>query len=200
MLCFLSILLLLASCNFSNEDKVKALIKEEIKKTLFLPDSYEAVETKVDSAFTPYDSPEFIEEAAMLAQYAVDINEVQEDIKNAKSSMAIWSGNYMTTFSRNEYQEAKSKHRQSVAKEQAIKKKAQKITNQIRKKLKEAPAFIGYKAMHTYRAKNNAGQVLMGYALFIFDKEMKNVIAQYDMESKEYVASQAIKSEIEEEQ
>lgn len=86
----LFILSLLTSCNLSNKDKADALIKEEIKKTLFLPDSYEAVETKVDSAFTPYDSPEFIEEAAMLAQYAVDINEVQEDIKNAKSSMAIY--------------------------------------------------------------------------------------------------------------
>lgn len=54
------LLVLLVSCS-SNEDKANRLIKKEMKKTLFIADSYEPVETQLDSAFAPFDNPELFE-------------------------------------------------------------------------------------------------------------------------------------------
>ena len=50
---------LLSSCNNSPTDKANVLIKDDMRKSLIITDSYEPVETKVDSAFAPFDEPEF---------------------------------------------------------------------------------------------------------------------------------------------
>ena len=44
---------LFASCSKSLEDKANTLIEEDIKKTLYHPETYDPAETQVDSAFTP---------------------------------------------------------------------------------------------------------------------------------------------------
>ncbi|WP_315578846.1 hypothetical protein [Hoylesella oralis] len=108
-------MLLLVSCNFTNEDKARSLIKESMKKTLLIADSYEAVETKLDSAFTPYDSSEFFENVVALAQCGMETDKAQKDANRAKSSMAIWSGSYMDAFSRNQYREYKYKYEKSYS-------------------------------------------------------------------------------------
>ena len=182
-------MLLLVSCNFTNEDKARSLIKESMKKTLLIADSYEAVETKLDSAFTPYDSSEFFENVIALAQCGMETDKAQKDANRAKSSMAIWSRSYMDAFSRNQYREYKYKYEKAIAEEETATENMQKIVDKIRKMLQDPSIFIGYKAVHTYRAKNNAGQVLMGHALFLFDKELIKIIAQYDMDSEEYILS-----------
>jgi hypothetical protein len=78
-----------------------------LKKSLYKPETYKPVETKVDSAFAPYDDPAFFEELAELGKMNSEYEDLEEKAKRAKSSMAIWSGPYQTAFGRNEYQEAK---------------------------------------------------------------------------------------------
>ena len=58
--------LVLVACSQSQEKKAEALIKESLKKSLYKPETYKPVETKVDSAFAPYDDPAFFEELAEL--------------------------------------------------------------------------------------------------------------------------------------
>lgn len=59
LLFLLSAMLLLVSCGQSKEAKIERLVKESIQSTLYIPDSYEAVKTQVDSAFTPFGDPIF---------------------------------------------------------------------------------------------------------------------------------------------
>ena len=51
--------MVMVSCSKSKEQKAEALVKESVKKVLFKPETYKPVETKVDSAFAPYDDPGF---------------------------------------------------------------------------------------------------------------------------------------------
>ena len=55
---------IVVACGQSQEQKAETLIKENLKKSLYKPESYKPVETKVDSAFAPYDDPAFFEELA----------------------------------------------------------------------------------------------------------------------------------------
>ncbi len=64
----------------------------------------------------------------------------------------------------------------------------EKIVAQIKTILEMEPKFIGFKAMHRYRAKNNAGQVLMGNARFLFNEELTDVVSMFDMDGEEYQA------------
>lgn len=183
---------LLVSCQKSNEDKAAALIKDSMNKTLYHPETYEGVETQLDSAFAPFDSPEFYETTLKVAKLGVEISQAEEEMKDAKSSMSIWSGPYQTAFGRNEYNEAKEKYDNASAQKDKATEKAQKLADQLKTELQKEPVFIGFKARHKYRANNNAGNTVFGEAKFVFDKELTKVIAEYDMEGEEYLAVQQL--------
>ena len=94
---------LFASCSKSLEDKANTLIEEDIKKTLYHPETYDPAETQVDSAFTPFDDPVFYEKTIQLCKIGMSIDEYDRKMKSAKSSMSIWSGPYQSAYSKNEY-------------------------------------------------------------------------------------------------
>lgn len=108
-LLFLVASIVFAACSQSPEQKAQKLVEECVKKSLYHPESYENVETEIDSAFAPKDDPAVYEKAVKLYKLAKDGQEYEDNMKRAKSSMAIWSGPYMSSYSRNEYNEAKEK-------------------------------------------------------------------------------------------
>ena len=61
--------------------------------------------------------------------------------------------------------------------------------------------FIGYKAVHNYRADNNAGNTLIGNTIFFIDENFSEV--RYSLEVEEYnqiqEAISQLKEQIEEE-
>lgn len=173
------------SCQKSPEAKAESLIENTLKKNLYHPESYEAVETQLDSAFTPLDDPRFYEKTLKLAIYDQEAVKLDKDLKEAKSSMAIFSDRY-SEYSRNEYQEAKEKYEKKQAELETIKDKAEKLIDEIRAETQKSPSFIGFKAKHKYRANNNAGNTMFGMQLFLFDKEISSIITSYDMDAEEY--------------
>ncbi len=176
--------LVLVACSQSQEQKAEALIKESLKKSLYKPETYKSVETKVDSAFAPYDDPVFFEELAELGKMNSEYEELEEKTKRAKSSMAIWSGPYQTAFGRNEYQEAKEEYDEANAQIEKLKTKGKKQYEKVVSMLQSERKFIGYKALHNYRADNNAGNTLIGNTIFFINKNFTEV--QYSMEAEEY--------------
>ncbi len=112
--------LMIMSCTQSPEKKAESLICDSMKKTLIIADSYEPVETRLDSAFIPYDRPEFYERALELYKYGIQIQQCDEEAKMAKSSMAIWSGPYQTSYGKNEYNESKAKYDEVVAQKEML--------------------------------------------------------------------------------
>ena len=193
--------IIMVACGQSQEQKAEYLIKESLKKSLYKPETYKPVETKVDSAFAPYDDPAFFEELAELGKINSEYEELESKAKHAKSSMAIWSGPYMSAYGRNEYQEAKSDYEEANAKLEKLKTKGRKQFEKIANMLQVSNKFIGYKAVHNYRADNNAGNTLIGNTIFFIDKNFEEIT--YSMEVDEYnqvqEAISSFKEQIEEE-
>ena len=193
--------IVMVACGQSQEQKAEYLIKESLKKSLYKPETYKPVETKVDSAFAPYDDPTFFEELAELGEMNSEYEELESKAKHAKSSMAIWSGPYMSAYGRNEYQEAKSDYEEANAKLEKLKTKGRKQFKKIANMLQVSNKFIGYKAVHNYRADNNAGNTLIGNTIFFIDKNFEEI--KYSMEVDEYnqvqEAISSFKEQIEEE-
>ena len=198
---FAFIAVVMVACGQSQEQKAEALIKESLKKSLYKPETYKPVETKVDSAFAPYDDPAFFEELAELGKTNSEYADLEEKAKRAKSSMSIWSGPYMSAYGRNEYQEAKEEYDEANAKMEKLKTKGRKQYEKVVKMLQGERKFIGYKAVHNYRADNNAGNTLIGNTIFFIDENFTEV--RYSLEVEEYnqiqEAINQFKEQIEEE-
>lgn len=60
----------------SPDDKVKTLIRKSIEKSLVHPESYEALETVVDSAFAPFDDPSFFNKTLEICK--MNLNELDD--------------------------------------------------------------------------------------------------------------------------
>lgn len=172
------------SCSKSPEQKADALIKDALKKSLYKPETYKPVETKVDSAFAPYEDPEFLK---LLSDYGIlnmKYQEVEMNAKTAKTTMAIHSGPYHSEFDKNQYQDAKEEYDKCKAEMERMQAKGDKLLQEIDKFAKAERRFVGYKAFHNYRADNNAGQTLIGNTVFFIDKDFKEIT--FSMTLEEY--------------
>lgn len=177
-------MLLVAACSQSPEQKADVLIKDSLKKTLFKPETYKPIETKVDSAFAPFDDPVFYEELEKLGNMESEYEELEKKAKLAKSSMALWSGPYQTALGRNEYQEAKEEYDETNTKIEKLKTKGKKQSKKVAEMLQGEKKFIGYKAVHNFRADNNAGNTLIGNTIFFIDENFNEI--RYSLEVEEY--------------
>lgn len=183
---------LFVSCGKSPEEKANALIEDDIKKVLYHPETYDPAETQIDSAFTPFDDPVFYEKTVQLCKLGMSIDECDRKMKNAKSSMSIWSGPYQSAFGRNEYQEAKNEYDENERNKKSIEAKVKKLATELKTMLENEQQFIDFKVRHRYRANNNAGQTIFGETKYLFDKSLSKIVASYDMDSEEYKTVQII--------
>lgn len=170
------------ACEKSQEQKADELIRESLKKTLFKPETYKPIDTKVDSAFSPYDDPELYKELTKLGNLDSEYRELEEEAKDAKTSMSIWSGPYQSAFGRNQYQEAKEEYEKLSTQIENLKKKGDKQFEKVMSMLQGDKKFIGYKAVHNYRADNNAGNTLIGNTVFFIDKDFTEVTFAAELE------------------
>lgn len=65
-----------------------------------------------------------------------------------------------------------------------LKTKGKKQYEKVVSMLQSERKFIGYKALHNYRADNNAGSTLIGNTFFFIDENFTEV--RYSMEQEEY--------------
>ena len=181
----LLIVLMFSSCHRSRENKINDLIAERMDKNLYHPESYEGVETEIDSAFSPFDSPEFYEKTSKFIKVGREILQYEAEAKSAKSSMAIW-GDSHSAFGKNNYNEAKEKHDRAISKIEVASQKANDLVEELKEDALREPVFIGFKARHRYRTKTDAGQTVFGEMKFLLNKDLTEVIAEYDMDGNEY--------------
>lgn len=188
---------LLVACEQSQEQKAGLLIKESLKTTLYKPETYKPIETKVDSAFAPYDDPAFYEELLKIEKMAEELENLEQKAKQAKKSMSIWEGPYQTSFGKIHYQEAKEEYEETNSMIEKLKARGKKQLEKVVAFFQEKPMFIGYKAFHNYRANNNAGNTLIGNNVFFIDKNFETVT--YSMEVEEYNQMQDLIKQFKEE-
>lgn len=187
----------ISSCQKTREERVSELVGNEIKKTLLYPESYESVELEIDSAFTPFDDPEFFDMTFQLGQYSFEIENAESDMKSAKSSMAIWSGPYQSAFGKTQYQEAKDDYDAAYEKKEEASQKAEALVQKMKTILDKEPEFIGYKVRHKFRAsKEQGGERTFGEYKFLFTEDLSSLVAQWNMNDMEYIVVRRLYKEI----
>ncbi len=174
---------LFASCSESPEEKVNALIGEQIKKVLYHPETYDPTETQIDSAFAPFDDPVFFEYAVQICKLEKSIDEYNAMINLSALSMPIWNGD-RTAYGRAEYQDKKNKYDKNVQNKKRAEIEIKKLGEELKKIIGRGRQFIGFKALHRFRANNNAGQTVFGEKMYLFDKELSKIVTTYDIEDE----------------
>ncbi len=204
--------LVFVSCSKPNEvdefsikspaQRAKVLIKKHIKNYLFHPDTYEGIETKIDSAFTPYCDPTFHrlllklkEITNEIDEYDLKINLKKNETSSAESIMTLYSDMYYgySALSQHQYQRYKQEYethnrelQDMVAEKDSLVVKKRKLNDKIREAISKQPKFIGWQAIHRYRAENNLEQTLIGNAYFLFDEDFREVLLMYDVDSDDF--------------
>ena len=193
-----SFICILASCSKSPEQKVKDLVGNEIKKHLYIPESYDPADIKIDSAFAPYDDPKFIELTKDLLTKAQEVEDAEKAVKEAKSSVSRWSDHPFPydSYSRNSLNEARSDLKEAQTKEEKAMSAARKLGDKMKEQMDKSPKFIGFKASILYRAKNNYGNIVMESVFAVFDENIENIT--YMLDGNDYEQYQETLKEIHE--
>lgn len=178
---------LMAACTQTPQQKAEALVEETVKKVLFKPDTYDPIETKLDSIVSPYNDPDFYKEVTSFSELLTEVSWCENGIKSAKKDMSFYDDSFSSSYFKSQYQEAKEKYEKAVNKYENLKEKIQKKYEGIAKKLKGEHAFSGYVIAHSFRANNNDGQTQIGNYIFFVDKNIENILYTLnDYEANEF--------------
>ena len=171
---------------FSNtvirQEAAAEMAKKLVCENLYYPDSYDPVNTTVDSVFYNY-----LTDADCL-NAAVELIDLRNEYESAKSSYEDndynirfyrgADGTFLEPF-RNAKAEASAKMQELQPK---IERQQEIIKNRTTSKDGE---FIGWQVIHRYRASNSAGVVSFGNVLFVLDPTMKQCYYSFSLDDDE---------------
>lgn len=182
----------LCSCGKSQEEKAQSMAANYLKGVLYHYDSYEPLQTKVDSSFVALSTDkEAIELTLDMLKLFQSAQGYADKIENAESSMEIWCpSGYSSAFSKGEYRRAKEERDSN---QELLDKTKDRIHKQFfkiksRQSYLEAEAplkmgdFDGWKVYHKFKSLNGTGTLdLFGEYVFFCDKDF-NVESAYSKE------------------
>lgn len=172
-----TIALVLASCTSSNEEKAEKLIKDSLIGTLYHPESYEPISTRVDSAFIDLDGlAHFGQVLDELVELLKNEQEYQRRYRSAESSMSIYAPNgwYYDEHSRVQYNHYKSERNEYKAKLEKIAPKIRASLTSVREASQYVytDEFTCWVITHKFRSMNGANTMsIPGEAVFFCDIE-----------------------------
>lgn len=180
--------LLIVSCS-SKEEKANELIKADMFKSLYDYESYQPIETIIDSSFIDAKKDSIIRGYAYL--YMENINKITKSLDKLESEkrlLDIWDKSY-TSYGIGKYLE----HYNNMKKEFADIKEYEIILNTIISSIKTradslGTSFIGWEAKHKFRCKNKGGNPDLGNYLYVFDKDMKKITHKEDLDDKDIIS------------
>lgn len=170
----------------SKEEKAQEAIKKEMFKTLYDFESYEPIETKVDSSYySIYTDTTIIKRGYILSALLDEANQTLEKAQDATNTMEIWS-DLSTSYGRRKFNKAKDEADKYLL-EASVYSKLMTAESDTIKILssKTKKSFNGWKVTHKFRCKTKGGNSTIGTYIYIFDKDMKNIIYQEDTEDED---------------
>ena len=184
------IALAMVSCDNSPLAKADRLVRKEMPQNLFFPDSYDPVETVIDSAFYPKHDPQFWERVdktqKKLDKYSdlcTEIHNTKNRINSSQRTILMLSGSYISDFERfeirrerAEIEELKKKMGRLIKERDHAFEVFKKAAEEIKAESEQTPVFIGFNAAHRFRCKNNLDQIIIEDFYFLVDKELENLI------------------------
>lgn len=179
-------LLAFSGCK-SNVQKAEALIKDYMFKTLYDFDSYEVVETTIDSAFN---NPIMNSRILSLAMDAIEKDEESEnhhdEYEHASRSMDIWSGGWSSTSIR-EFNKAREKAIEELLSSVEAKRVYYQDLQQIKAMSDTlSRGHIGWTVSHRFRCNTKGGNKTLGDYIFIMDKKFKKILHSFDSEDEDF--------------
>lgn len=169
----------------SNEEKALEAIKNEMFKTLYDFESYEPIDTKIDSAFrSAYTDSVILKNGFFISEAMKEVKEALNNVDDANRSMDIW-GDSFTSTGRREFEKAKIKADTNLKMAELYMKRGKEKQDSIRalaSKIK--PDFYGWKVTHRFRCKTKGGHSSIGIYMYVFDKDFNNIIYMEDTEDE----------------
>ncbi|MBQ7342172.1 MAG: hypothetical protein IJW42_02820 [Alistipes sp.] len=165
----------------SKEEKAEILIKDYMFKHLYDFESYEIVETKVDSCYTSlFKDPEIRHAALQAKKYLDQSTEYRKEQEYAENTMDIWSDSW-SSYSRKRYKEAREEYKEaSINLSKSFKSHNENLLIIKNKSINFESEFIGWEVNHSFRCKNRGGNFSLGNYLFIIDKNFTKIINVID--------------------
>lgn len=188
-----AILLVLAIVSFSacksNEQKAAALIKDYMFKNLFDYESYEPIETSIDSAYNqPMMNSQILALAFDSVEKEKEAEEHHKEYEDASRTRDIWSGGWFS-YSTREYNKARKKAIELIASIEGTRASVRNL-KQIKSMADTlSSGFIGWSAIHSFRCNTQGGNKTIGNYLFIFDKSLKTILNVFDAHDEDLVAA-----------
>ena len=178
LLCIIA--LILSSCSTTNEEKAEKLIAESLKGSLYHPDTYEPISTKVDSAFVNFENliklGDLCDELFVQKQKQDELKEKQKSIERLMSIYAP-NGQFRVESHRVTYEQYKEEYDEVSGKLNKITPKIANTISEIKKYSTNlnSEEFTGWIVTHRFTSKNGANTVtLPGNMVFICDKDFTN--------------------------
>ena len=189
-----TLLLVLAIVSFSacksNEQKAAALIKDYMFKNLFDYESYEPIETSIDSAYNqPMMNSQILALALDSVEKEKEAEEHHEEYEDASRTMDIWSGGWSSSSTK-EYNKARKKAIEELIASVESTRASVRNLKQIKSMADTlSSGFIGWSAIHSFRCNTRGGSKTIGNYLFIFDKNFKTILNVFDANDEDLVAT-----------
>lgn len=173
---------LLVGCG-GRERRAEKIAKETVVKNLYYPETYEPVETVVDSAFVSI----YINQDALDAAYKIiELKQERESLKRRQNVFLSKYSTYdylrkrmsLTSYDEEQYRQAKEEladAEKMLKKCEADLKRQKTIIRTCYETINEGE-FCGWIIAHRYRAENGAGMTRMGDILILTDKDMENIV------------------------
>ena len=177
----------LTACGKSNEEKANELIKKEMNKVIVNIDTYEPIETIVDSAFAPLMTAGFLNLLEGLPAQIKKYSSLQSDASQAQSLMSIYERQY-TAHDRVMYNQYKEQFESASKQMEEMESKLKTINERVEKATQEKPVFNGYIVRHQYRYTKEDGNKAIGKYTFLTNKDFSAIQAKLDMEDPEIKA------------
>jgi hypothetical protein len=164
------------------QQQAEKIIRKLVCDQLYYPNTYDPVSTKVDSAFY---CP-IIDGKCVSAAY--DILKMQEEYESAKSTYEQndWEIRFHGNPSGPFLEHQRKARKESSEKMADLKKKIAEKEEIIRNRDKSHDGeFVGWWAVHKFRAANGNGQVSFTYRGYLLEKDMSNYILYHNLDDND---------------
>lgn len=174
----------LCACSESMEEKANKLIKKELNKVIVNIDTYEPIETVIDSAFAPLMTAESFNIISVLPAQLSAFSDLENEVNKLKSLMSIYERPY-SAYEREQYRQYKEQYENASKRLEDFESKMHSIIQTIKDNNEAEQVFNGYRVEHQYRYTTKDGNKTIGKQIFLVNKDISAVEAKLDLENED---------------
>lgn len=173
------------SCSESNEEKAEKLIKNEMNKVLVNIDTYEPIETVIDSAYAPVMTADVFNKCFNLPKQLEMLFQLKKEAEEAYDMMNIYKS-VPSRYSGGEYDRYKNQYESASKKAEEMENRLKSLNDSIEELAKVEPYFNGYIINHKFRYVTKNGDKSIGTFLFLMNKDISAIEFMIDTEDENF--------------